>query len=118
VLDVLVVAARRSAHQCQFHASFEKCVARVLYKKDDGGLAHALLGPTSSKRSPHRRPARGRRVEDTTPGDHASQQLGPLLVGSDDQVRTIHTTVHATLLTRVFVCFSTPRRFGKTFRCA
>jgi len=25
----------RSAHQCQFHASFEKCVARVLYKKDD-----------------------------------------------------------------------------------
>tara|TARA_B100001079_G_C16182593_1_gene413592 strand:- start:216 stop:680 length:465 start_codon:yes stop_codon:yes gene_type:complete len=43
-------AAFRSPHQMQFHASFEKCVARVLYKSEWATLKPSIMKRNSWER--------------------------------------------------------------------
>jgi hypothetical protein len=51
---------------------------------------------------------------DREAGDHARKQVGPLLIRSHDQVRSLpNQRPTRTLLTRECLARSTPRRFGK-----
>ena len=84
------LTARRSAHQIKFHSAFERCVSRVIYKKDWATSRPQIMAHNSWSKCSSEVMIRCSFDLSTTPQRPYSHSLS--------------------------LARSTPRRFGKTFR--